>query len=219
MIPVTPAPEPPGFDRRVRQPGLIAIAELVGEPPTIKRRGPRRKQIADRPEDIASECFPPFWRDALHDMMRAYHRVCAYMAVYIEEITGAGTVDHMIPRSVEWRHVHEWDNYRLACSLMNSRKNDAIAVLDPFRVKAGWFELDLVGFQVKPAEIVSPHIQRRVDRTIAKLRLNDKDCRDARGRYATEYWNGEISYSFLSRRAPFVAMELGRQGILRPEDR
>src|SRR5262249_46183942 len=123
-----------------------------------------------------------------------------------------------IPRSVEWGHVYEWDNYRLACSLMNSRKNDAIAVLDPFRVKTGWFELDLVGFQVKPSEMVSSHIRGRVDRTIAKLRLNDKDCRDARGRYAMEYWKGKISYSFLARRAPFIAMELNRQGGLRPGD-
>jgi hypothetical protein len=218
MIPVEPAPEPPGFDRKVRQPGLSAIAELVGEPPTIKRRGPRRRKIVDHREDIASESFPPSWREALDDMMQAYHRICAYMAIYIEEITGAGTVDHMIPRSVEWRHVYEWDHYRLACSLMNSRKNDAIAVLDPFRVKQGWFELDLVGFQIRPSEMLSPHTCRRVDRTIAKLRLNDKDCREARGRYAMEYWIGEISYGFLSRRAPFIAMELRRQGSLRPED-
>jgi hypothetical protein len=101
---------------------------------------------------------------------------------------------------------------------MNSRKNDAIAVLDPFRVKTGWFELELVGFQVRPSAAVSPHIRRRVDQTIAKLRLNDCDCRDARERYATEYWQGEISYGFLKRRAPFIAMELRRQGRLRVED-
>jgi hypothetical protein len=40
MIPVEPAPEPADFDSKVRQPGLSAIAELVGEPLTIKRRGP-----------------------------------------------------------------------------------------------------------------------------------------------------------------------------------
>src|SRR5262249_8703145 len=50
------------------------------------------------------------------------------------------------------------------------------------------------------------------------LRLNDRDCREARGRYAMEYWTGEISYSFLARRAPFIAMELSRQGGLRPWD-
>jgi hypothetical protein len=217
MIPVEPAPEPPDFDRKVRRPGLSAIAELVGETPKVKGRGPRRRKIAEHRDAIHSESFPPFWREAIDDMMRAYHRIRAYMAIYIEEVTGDGTVDHMIPRSVEWSHVYEWENYRLACSLVNSRKNDAIAVLDPFRVKTGRFELDLVGFQVRPSEGVSPHIRRRVDRTIAKLRLNDKDCRDARGRYAMEYWMGEIPYGFLSRRAPFIAIELGRQGRVRPE--
>jgi len=218
MIPVRPAPAPPDFDRKVRQRGLSAIAELVGEPPLIKRPGRRRNKIAERREDIPAESFPPFWREALDDMMLAYDRICAYMAIYIGQVTGAPTVDHMIPRSVEWTQVYEWDNYRLACSLMNSRKNDAIYVLDPFQVKPGWFELELVGFQVKPADNLKPLIRTRVDRTITRLRLNDGDCRDARESYAVDYWNGEIPFTRLTRRAPFVAMELRRQERLRKGD-
>jgi hypothetical protein len=72
MIPVEPAPEPQDFDRKVRQPGLGAIAESVGELPTIKRRGPRRKKVADYREDIPSESFLPFWRAALDDMMAPF---------------------------------------------------------------------------------------------------------------------------------------------------
>ncbi|MGP0064493.1 MAG: hypothetical protein ACLQGP_12960, partial [Isosphaeraceae bacterium] len=72
MIPVKPAPKPPDFDRKVRQPGLSAIAELVGEPPLIKRPGRRRKKIAERREEIPAENFPPFWREALDDMMERY---------------------------------------------------------------------------------------------------------------------------------------------------
>lgn len=41
MIPVEPKPEPLEFDACVRKPGLSAIAELVGEPPTLKRPGPK----------------------------------------------------------------------------------------------------------------------------------------------------------------------------------
>jgi 5-methylcytosine-specific restriction endonuclease McrA len=202
----------------VRQPGLSAIAELVGEPPTIKRRGRRRSKVADRREDISSENFPPLWREALDDMLLAYNRICAYMAIYIEKVTGAPSVDHMIPRSVEWSLVYEWDNYRLACSLMNSRKNDAIAVLDPFRVKPGWFELELFRFHLISAETLPPQIGRRVDRTITRLRLNDRQCREAREAYAVDYWNGEIPFTRLIRRAPFIAMELRRQGRLVPGD-
>jgi hypothetical protein len=47
MIPVKPAPEPADFDRKVRKPGLSAIAELVGEQPILKRPGPRRRKIAE----------------------------------------------------------------------------------------------------------------------------------------------------------------------------
>jgi hypothetical protein len=218
MIPVKRAREPSDFNQKVRCPGLSAIAVMVGERPLIKRTGPRRKKIAEHREDIPSESFPPFWREALDDMMEAYDQICAYMAIYIEEVTGAPTVDHMIPRCVEWTQVYEWDNYRLACSLMNSRKSDAIYVLDPFRIKPGWFELELVGFQVKPSEFLSHHVRTRVDRTITRLKLNDKDCRDARESYAVDYWNGEIPLTRLARRAPFIAIELRRQRRLRPGD-
>ena len=218
MIHVDQAPEPPDFERKVRQPGLSAIAEMVGDPPLAARPGPRRAKIADRREDIPSDKFPPFWTLAIDDMMEAYRQICAYMAIYIEKVTGAATVDHMIPRAVEWRQVYEWDNYRLACSLMNSRKSDAIFVLDPFRVKSGWFELDLVDFQLRPATTVSPHIRTRVESAITRLRLNDRECRGVREEYASSYWAREIPLSRLERRAPFVALELRRQGRLREHD-
>ena len=48
MIRVTPAPEPPEFDRLVRKPGLSAIAELVGEPQSTPRPGRRIKKVAER---------------------------------------------------------------------------------------------------------------------------------------------------------------------------
>jgi hypothetical protein len=214
VIPVDPAPEPPDFDRKVRQPGLSAIAELVGEPPLSKRRGRRRSKIADRREDIPSDSFPAFWRESLDDMMRAYYQICAYMAVYIEKVTGTPTVDHMIPRSVEWSQVYEWYNYRLACSLMNTWKTNAIFVLDPFRIKSGWFELELVSFQVKPAATLSSVIRKRVEKTIAQLRLNDRECQALRRDYVVAYESKEISLAYLTRRSPFIASELRRQGRL-----
>ena len=49
-----PEPTPPAFDfdGQVRQPGLSALAELIGKPPTIVRPGPRIKKRADRLEDL-----------------------------------------------------------------------------------------------------------------------------------------------------------------------
>jgi hypothetical protein len=218
MIRVEPAPEPPDFDRKVRQPGLSAIAEMVGEPQLLRRRGRRRTQVANRREEIPSELFPPFWRDALEDLLLAYGRICAYMAVYIEEVTGAPTVDHMIPRSVEWGQVYEWKNYRLACALINARKNDAIFVMDPFQIGPGWFELEFVGFRLKPAAKLPPLIRQRVDRTISQLRLNDRECRYLRQQYVVDYERREIPLTRLTFRAPFIASELRRQGRLRKGD-
>jgi hypothetical protein len=150
MIHVDLADEPADFHKKVRLPGLSAINELVGEAPSIKRPGPRRARIASRREDIPASKFPPFWTGAIDDLMKAYKRICAYMACYIEPVTGMPTVDHMIPKSQRWDKVYEWSNYRLACSLMNSRKNGVPHVLDPLEVETGWFELELVGFQLKP---------------------------------------------------------------------
>jgi hypothetical protein len=99
MIRVAAAPEPPAFDERVRQPGLGAIAELAGEPPTIERPGPRRRAVATNRDEIPSRAFPDFWREAIADLLEAYGRVCAYACLYIERTTGSATVDHWAPRS------------------------------------------------------------------------------------------------------------------------
>ena len=90
MIPVTPAPEPADFDRTVRQPGLRAIAELVGEAPQ-RRAGRRLPQVADSRNLIPAATFPRYWRAALDDLQAAYDRVCAYLCV---RISTDASVDH-----------------------------------------------------------------------------------------------------------------------------
>jgi hypothetical protein len=87
MIPVSQAPEPPEFDGKVRQPGLSAIDELVGRAPRLKRTGPRRKKFVNKEEDLPAEAFPPYWREALPEMLVAYERRCAYLAMYIHHAT------------------------------------------------------------------------------------------------------------------------------------
>ena len=97
----------------------------------------------------------------------------------------------MIPKSTAWDQAYEWDNYRLACSLMNSRKGDAVSVLDPFDVEDGWFVLELVAFQVLPAHDLADPTAAAVEDTIDRLRLNDEECCGAREEYAEEYWQRE----------------------------
>lgn len=218
MIRVQLAAEPPTFDASVRQRGLDAIRERVGEAPLKKRPGPKLDKVASSRDAIPADKFPPFWRDALEDMLVAYKRLCAYTCLYIERVTGGATVDHMLPKSTHWDQVYEWRNYRLACGLMNGRKNDARDVLDPFEIEDGWFALELDDCQVISGPGLDDATKARVEATIARLRLNDLDCLRARQEYVFAYLEGEIPLRYLERRSPFIARELRRQGRLREGD-
>lgn len=215
MIRVILAKEPQGFDKAVRQQGLAAIDELVGRPPRVRRRGPRRTKIADSEAEIPADKFPPFWRAAIDDMMAAYAQRCAYLAMFIEE-TGGPTVDHVIPKSVAWNRVYEWSNYRLCAGVVNSKKGELLDLIDPVDARPGWFELDLASCRVVLGA-AAPHAQR--NRILATLALlNVRDCCTQRLRYVAEYKRGPgakgIDLTYLEHRAPFIAAELRRQGQL-----
>ena len=174
MMRVTLAPEPDTFDERVRQPGLRALDKLA-------------RHLSVSKEAIPSSEFPDYWRRSLDDLLAAYNRICSYLSLYIPRGTGARSVDHMVPKSLAWDQAYEWRNYRLACALMNARKGDAASVLDPFEVEDGWFVLELVAFQVLPADGLADPTAAAVDDTIRRLRLNDEECCGAREEYAEEY--------------------------------
>lgn len=211
MLRVEMAAEPVDFDTKVRKPGLRAIAELAGEADLPKRRGRPRNAVATTREQIPADKFPAIWTKALPELLDAYGRVCAYMSIYIEPVTGAASVDHMLPKSLDWREVYEWRNYRLACSLMNSRKNAYQDVLDPFEIEDDWFRLELVGYQVIPGANLDPEIHGHVEATIERLKLNGHDCLQLREDYATAFFQGDISLDYLRRRAPFLAREIEAQ--------
>lgn len=212
MIRVALATEPASFDTRVRQRGLSAISKLVGEGTTVRRRGPRRRAKHTSRDQIPPDDFPPYWTEALPDLLEAYGRICAFTSLYIHHVTGAPSVDHMIPKSSAWDRVYEWSNYRLACALVNARKAALPTVLDPFAIE-DWFALDLVGHQVVPRNGLPDAVLERVKATIDQLDLNSEDCRFARGEYVEAYLDGDISMTRLERRSPFIAHELRRQKI------
>jgi hypothetical protein len=216
MIKVNEAPEPPIFHVAVRQPGLRAIAEMVGEEPVPPRaKGRKYKKIADSRDKIPAGRLPSLWTKALDDLMAAYDRICAYSCFRIHPVTGSRSVDHMAAKSRAWDQVYEWKNYRLASSLLNARKREFGDVLDPFLIEDDWFELELVGFQVKPAKHLDQPTRNQVQATIDRLGLND--FRTSRERDAENYWKG-VPFSVLMEESPFVARELRRQGQVRPED-
>ena len=160
MIPVAPAPEPPSFDAKVRQPGLDAMNELIGKRANRRRSSRPRAKVASRRDQIPPDQFPPLWRE----------------------------------------------------------KNDLDLVLDPFQMETGLFALEFVEFQVEPAPTVRGAKLQAVLETIDVLGLNRQDCRTARAEYVENYrtgpGHGGIDLAYLERRAPFVAQELRRQGLL-----
>lgn len=216
MIPVSPAPEPADFDEKVRQPGLSAIDELVGRKPHRKRSGRKRAKVADVESKVPADKLPPFWRRALDDLLAAYGRRCAYLAMHFEPATGNPTVDHVLPRSCAWDKVYEWASYRLCSAIVNSKKGDLLSFVDPFEVQRGWFELELATFQIERGAAVPEACWTRIDATLPLL--NQVECRQQREEYVIAYWDGDIAFRYLERRAPFIASELRRQGKLLPGD-
>jgi len=151
-------------------------------------------------------------------MLKSYKRLCAYVSLYIEHATGNPSVDHVIPKSKAWDKVYEWSNYRLACALVNSKKNDVDDVLDPFEIEDGLFALEFVEFQVKLGPSAVGNLEAKVADTIEKLGLNLPDCCKARREYVENYREKQIKLDYLERRAPFIARELRRQGRLNAGD-
>lgn len=218
MIPVVLAPEPPGFDRLVRKRGEVAIKKLVGQP--VNARGRRPKTTFACEAYIPADKFPSYWIDPRHDgrstlddLMDAYQQQCAYLAMHVERATGGPSVDHFVAKSEDWRLVYEWSNYRLSSSCVNAKKG-VLKVVDPFKVKLGWFELDFATFEVTRGANAPQTEWKRIDAT--RPILNLRDCCLQRQAYVGDYLlgpgKGGIDLPYLQSRAPFIASELRRQG-------
>ncbi len=193
MIRVGPQPEPTDFDVTVRQPGLRALEEN-------------------------REKLPAHWRRCLDDLHAAYRGICAYACIYIDQATGARSVDHFVAKSSDRQLTYEWSNYRLACSLINSRKGTFDNVLDPFEIEDGWFELEFSALQIVPNSELDSGLQQRAQDTIDRLGLHTKECRDARAEYFNNYIQRHIDFYYLEQKSPFVAKEMRRQDLVRKED-
>ena len=198
MIPVMPQPEPATFDKKVRQKGsnyLRAQGFSLSHP---------------IPKDAE---LRPYWRDCLDDLHSSYQGICAYLCVFIERVTGGTSVDHFIAKSRLAGLAYEWSNYRLACSVMNSRKSNYDSVLDPFEVRDGWFHLELVSGRIYPNPCF-PSDKKAVEDTIKCLGLDDPQCREMRARRYLYYINKEISSDYLRKHSPHVWQEANRQRLL-----
>lgn len=199
MIHVDAMPEPATFDAEVRQKGL-ALLYKEGIDPSLPL--PPNTQLN------------PFWRACLDDLYKSYQGTCAYLSVFFERASGGGSVDHFIAKSKRADLAYEWNNYRLACANMNSRKRDYGDVLDPFHVHDGWFRLELVSGRIYSNPELSEQLRQDVAATIQRLGLDDFKNREMRARHYQDYRDNLYGEKFLKNRSPFVWYEAKRQGLL-----
>lgn len=185
MIHFDSVPEPPDFDREVRQKGEDWLS-----------KNPDKK----RPRDLWS----PF-RKHLAD---GFQNLCGYSAMF-EPI---GTVDHYISCHQDRTKAYDWANYRFASAWINSSKRADDQILDPFEVGDEWFEVELLTFSLVPQieKIPSSEIAK-VKQTQQKLN-NEGIVRQRREWYRT-YADGEISLEGLEKKAPLVARAIRKRAI------
>lgn len=190
MIPVDRQPEPSNFNKNVRQPG--------------------KRFLAKKPTK-SSKKFANYWRFARKDLHEAYKRICSYTCFYMPD---TGTVDHFLPKSLYPNLAYEWDNYRLATPRVNQHKGNSTNIIDPFIVQSGWFVLDFPSCLIRSGYGLSKLQAKQVTETISALKLNDDDnFVQERCDIMLEFAEGNFDLDYLSRRYPFLASEIVRQGM------
>jgi len=196
MYPVKKKPEPDNFDKTVRQRGMKFLK---------KTPNPSRKEWDTH----------AYWQQILPQMRKAYNNICAYCAIWISSAHGAESIDHFIPKSQNPELAYEWDNYRYS-SLKFNRKKGKKTVLDPFEIRDNWFVMDFPSLFIHSnKKIADVPVKQKIENTINVFKFNEdekflEECQE----YIKYYCIGDITFDYLERKAPFIAYELKRQGLI-----
>jgi len=94
VIPVKPAKEPREFDSLVRHKGKAWLR--------AHSTGP----------------LEPLWTACLDELWLRYDGVCAFQATHFERVSGAGSVDHFVPKSSKRSLAYEWKNWTASRAVM-----------------------------------------------------------------------------------------------------
>src|SRR5690606_41234699 len=95
--------------------------------------------------------------------------------------------------------------HRSACGGVDAGNGVAATVIDPFEVQDGWFQVELVRFQLRAAPGLPVERVARIDETIAILSLNDETFLEDRAEACKGYWSEEYPLAHLERRFPLLA--------------
>lgn len=186
MIAVTPVREPKTFGTTARTPG----GNWLKAHPNAKR-----------PKDL--------WSPHLAALASGFAGRCAYAAML--DPTG-GTVDHYLSFKNRPDLAYEWTNYRFASQPLNASKRTAdAAVLDPYEVKAGWFEIILPSLQLQVTSAVPSKVRPRAEYTLKRLKLRHGE-RIIRWRQAwyQQFLEGHLTLEGLRDFAPLIAEAVER---------
>jgi hypothetical protein len=185
MIPVSPSREPGDFDRDCRAPGNLWLAANPG----VRN-------------------LPAFWTRFQPRLESGFSRRCGWWAVRIVD----GAVDHFLSKKNHRHLAYERSNYRYIAASVNSSKRDHdAAVLDPFEVRAGWFEVILPSMQLVRTALVPARLKVKADFSIQQLKLtNGHKIRAIRKRYYEDCKTGKLTETGLADYAPLVAAAVRR---------
>ncbi len=180
--------EPTKFDERCRKRGRKWLKE-----------NPKYR----RPKNYWSE-FEPQLRAAFGDL-------CGYCVM----VTMKSQVDHFIPVAMlkkQKKHVqaYEWTNFRYGEGVLNQRKSNHL-VLDPFKVKDNWFEIQLPSLQLVLTHSV-PIAQRPLaEFTIDRLGLAHSEVVVRyRRKWFEMYCDRKLTLDGLKDVAPLIASAVER---------
>ena len=192
MIPVAKVKKPRAFDAQVKAPGTAWLAKNL---------------TAKRP--------PALWGPYTATLAEGFGNLCGYAAMY--DHTG-GTVDHFRCFKHHRDLAYEWSNYRFASGPLNASKRDADdAVLDPFEVGTGWFEVILPSLQLRVTDAVPAAYRAKAEFTLIRLKLRDGErvIRWRRSWYRM-YTSGQLTLDGLRTVAPLLAAAVEVHGQAMP---
>ena len=157
---------------------------------------------AKRPKDL--------WSPFLPELAEGFAHLCGYAAML--DPTG-GTEDHYLSWKNHRDLAYEWTNFRFASHVMNSSERAADdAVLDPYLVKSGWFEIILPSLQMRVTDKVPAAHKAAAAFTLKRLKLgNGEKIVRWRQHYYARFQAGTLDLEGLRIFAPLVADAVERQ--------
>ena len=180
MIPVKKPRKPSTFNRDCRIPGNRWLTA-----------NPKVKKLT------------AFWFKFQPALETAFFKRCGWWAVRITD----GAVDHFLSTKNHRHLAYEWSNYRyIATSVNSSKGNHDAAVLDPFDIQDGWFEVILPSMQLVATSQIPPALTARANFTIKQLKLaNGYKIRKIRRGYYEDHKLKGLPLNLLREYAPMVA--------------